>query len=40
MTEFEYKYRYHMIAIIATRQARERGYATGYEQRAYEMGVL
>ncbi len=40
MTEEQLKVRYYMIAIIATRQASERGYEIGFESKRREMGIL
>lgn len=40
MSDEELQARYLLIAVIATRQANERGYETGFEEKAQEMGLL
>jgi len=40
MTDEQLKTRYYLIALIATRQASERGYETGFEEKAQKMGLL
>lgn len=40
MSNQELQARYLLIAIIATRQAADYGYETGFEEKAQELGLL